>query len=161
MPGRDITKMTEICIRGDRCRSSLGHWVPRFEVSAVFGSLCPDIDISDFEGRVNLCPRVSAFWIVYGCMSQEVRFLNCLWVYVPNVWGPWYACGYMLQYMRSQLMGVCTRMWVIWALWVCVSEIMKSLMCLDVCFPGWETSDLLVGIYSRMLLTWSIWVCMV
>lgn len=70
--------------------------------------------------------RVSALWTVYGYMSQGVKFLNYLWVYVPSVWGPWHALTVCC--CISLFMGGCTRVWVS-ELFECVYETMRSLIC--------------------------------
>lgn len=40
-----------------------------------------------------------------------------------------------------------------------MSEIVRSLICLSACFPGWEISDLVVGVDFRMWVPWSRWMC--
>lgn len=130
-------KVTGICIQADRWWSSLGQWVSRYKVSAVFKSLCRDIRISGFEGRGNLCFWMSAPWTVYSYMSHDMNFLSCLWVCVPNVWGLWHARGSVLQYMRSLFTGICTRVWGNWTL-------------LNVCTWDYEVSDLFGCVFPRM-----------
>lgn len=125
-----------------------------------------------------ICPRVSALWIVSGHISPDVRFLSCLWVYVPNVWGRWHACGCMLQYVRSLFMGECTgmsslsvylRLGGLWSVWVFVSQDERFLIWLWVYISGCEFSDpfgsvcqrcevsaLFVNIFPKVWGLWSV-----
>lgn len=97
---------------------------------------------------------------VSGCQLSELFTAIC-----PTIWTSWVVCGYVFQMcgVSDMLVALCCSIWGLCSqvyvpgcevselFWMCVHEIMRSLICLGVCFPGRERFYLFVGVYSIVL----------
>lgn len=119
--------------------SSLSMRVWDYEVSDVFGCMFP---------------RMRDFWFACGYIFQDVtyliylgvygvRFLICLWVYVP---------GYEVS---DLFLALCPWMLDLWSLCECMCKCVSSLISFWVYVPRYKVSELFVGIFPWLLDSWA------